>query len=147
MLWISGLDPKYVLVFAVVLIVLAVVIFPILEPYQQQRVFDFFIPDQTARHGNTYNVDQALISIGSGGWFGMGYGHGSQVQLRFLKVRHTDFIFSAMAEEFGFVGTMIVIALLFFVIIRCLRAARLANDLFGALIAYGFAIWIFFQPR
>jgi len=145
MLWISGLDPKYILVFGAILVVLSIVIFPHLEPYQQQRVFDFFIPNQNARHGNTYNVDQALISIGSGGWFGMGYGHGSQVQLRFLKVRHTDFIFSAMAEEFGFVGTMIVLGLLIFVIIRCLRAARLANDLFGALIAYGFAILIFFQ--
>ena len=76
---------------------------------------------------------------------GQGYGHGSQVQLRFLKVRHTDFIFSAMAEEFGFIGTAIVIGLLVFVIIRCLRAAQLAKDMYGALIAYGFATLIFFQ--
>ena len=77
--------------------------------------------------------------------FGQGYGQGTQVQLRFLKVRHTDFIFSAMAEEFGFIGTMIVVALLFFVIFRCIRSARKSSDMFGALISYGFATLIFFQ--
>jgi rod shape determining protein RodA len=65
--------------------------------------------------------------------------------LRFLKVRHSDFIFSSMAEEFGFVGTAIVVALMIFVVFRCFRAARLARDQFGALIAYGFGILIFFQ--
>ncbi|TLN15641.1 rod shape-determining protein RodA, partial [bacterium] len=86
-----------------------------------------------------------LVTIGSGGWFGMGYGHGSQVQLRFLKVRHTDFIFASMAEEFGFIGTVLVIAVLVFVILRCIRVARHASDPFGALIAYGFAALLFFQ--
>jgi len=86
-----------------------------------------------------------LITIGSGGWFGQGYGQGTQVQSRFLKVRHTDFIFAAMAEEFGFIGTSLVIGLLIFIIVRCLRAARMASDQFGALIAYGFAVLIFFQ--
>ena len=65
--------------------------------------------------------------------------------MRFLKVRHTDFIFSAMAAEFGFVGTVIVILLLIFVILRCVRAARIASDLYGGLIAFGFATLIFFQ--
>ena len=76
---------------------------------------------------------------------GQGYGHGTQVQLRFLKVRWSDFIFSAMAQEFGFVGVVMVLALLVFVIFRCLRAARLARDTFGALIAYGVAAMIAFQ--
>jgi rod shape determining protein RodA len=145
MLWVSGLPVKYLLIFSVVGLILGVVSFPFLEQYQQMRVINFLYPDPNATHGNTYNVDQALISIGSGGWFGMGYGHGTQVQLKFLKVRHTDFIFSAMAEEFGFVGTAIVIGLLVFVIIRCLRVAYLAKDTFGGLIAFGFAILIFFQ--
>ncbi len=145
MMWISGLPNKYLLLFAVGALVLGAAAFPFIEPYQQQRVLNFLFPDPNARHGATYNVEQALITIGSGGWFGMGYGHGTQVQLRFLKVRHTDFIFSAMAEEFGFVGTVMVVGLIVFVILRCLRAARKAADPFGALIAYGFAILIFFQ--
>jgi rod shape determining protein RodA len=156
MLWISGLPVKYLGYFAV----LAVVVFglflfmvssgllekiPIIKPYQIQRVLNFLVPDPNARHGDSYNVEQALITIGSGGWFGEGYGQGTQVQLRYLKVRHTDFIFSAMSEEFGFVGTVLVVSLIVFVIIRCFRAARLASDPFGALIAYGFGFLIFFQ--
>jgi rod shape determining protein RodA len=145
MLWISGLPPKYLLVFAVVGIIAAAAAFPFLEPYQQERIINFFFQDPNARHGNTYNVEQAIITIGSGGWFGEGYGHSTQVQLRYLKVRHTDFIFSAIAAEFGFVGTVLVIALLLFVIYRCVLIARRAADPFGTYIAFGFSALLFFQ--
>lgn len=67
------------------------------------------------------------------------------MQLRYLKVRHTDFIFAAMAEEFGFVGTVLIISLLVFVILRCFRVASKASDMYGALIAYGFGFLILFQ--
>lgn len=145
MLWLSGLPLKYLVIFLVIGLLVAGLLFPFLENYQKARILDFFFPDPNASYGNTYNVDQALVTIGSGGWFGQGYGHGTQVQLRFLKVRHTDFIFAAMASEFGYIGTVLVIGLLVFIIIRCLRAARRASDLFGTLIAYGFAVLIFFQ--
>jgi rod shape determining protein RodA len=145
MLWISGLPTKYLLVLGVSAVGLFVIAFPFLQDYQQQRILSFINPDPTARHGNTYNVEQALITIGNGGLLGKGYGHGTQVQLRFLKVRHTDFIFSAMAEEFGFVGTVFIVAILVFIIIRCFRAARLASDNYGAMIAFGFSTLIFFQ--
>jgi rod shape determining protein RodA len=154
LLWINGLPTKYLaiivgigsvlLVLFLVMLAIGVKI-PFIEQYQVARIVNFLFPDPNARHGETYNVEQALVTIGSGGLFGEGYGHGTQVQLRFLKVRHTDFIFSAMAAEFGFVGTVIVMALLIFVIMRCLRAARLASDRFGSLIAYGFATLFFFQ--
>ena len=91
------------------------------------------------------NVEQALISIGSGGLLGQGYGSGTQVQLRFLKVRHTDFIFSSMSQEFGFIGAIVFLLLIMFVIYRCLRAARMARDGFGSLICYGVAILLLFQ--
>lgn len=145
MIWVAGVDTKYLFIFSLVGIFGSVAVFPFIEPYQQKRILDFAFPDPNATYGNTYNIEQALIAIGSGGWLGQGYGHGSQVQLRFLKVRHTDFIFSAMAEEFGFIGTVIIIALLIFIIIRVLRAGRLANDAFGALIAYSYGMLMFFQ--
>jgi rod shape determining protein RodA len=145
MLWISGLPTRYLVILGVGAVVLFIIAFPFLQDYQQQRILSFINPDPNARHGNTYNVEQALITIGNGGWLGKGYGHGTQVQLRFLKVRHTDFIFSAMAEEFGFVGTILIVAILVFVIIRCFRAARIASDNYGAMIAFGFATLIFFQ--
>jgi rod shape determining protein RodA len=154
MLWISGLPVKYVVsiigigvvVFGLFLgLVVSGVKIPVIKEYQLQRIVNFIFPDPNARHGNAYNVEQALVTIGSGGLFGEGYGHSSQVQLRFLKVRHTDFIFSAMASEFGFVGTAVVILGLIFVVVRCFRAAALASDRFGSLIAYGFGVLLFFQ--
>jgi len=149
LIWVSGMRLRHLAIFSVIGIVLLLLgifaPFSPLEDYQRQRVFTFLFPNPEARHGATYNVQQALIAIGSGGLFGKGYGHGSQTQLRFLKVRHTDFIFSAVAEEFGLVGAVFVIAILVFIIYRCLRTARLARDPFGSLIAYGVAFLIFFQ--
>ena len=145
LLWASGLNLKMLAVFAGVGVVVPIVGFPFLADYQRTRVLDFLFPNPEARLGDSYNIQQALISIGSGGWFGKGYNLGTQVQLRFLKVRHSDFIFSAMAEEFGFVGTVFILGLLLFVIYRILRAARLARDTYGALICYGVATLVAFQ--
>lgn len=154
LLWISGLPTRFIVIFGIAAVlglalfvglVIAGVEIPFIEQYQVDRVMNFLFPDPNARHGDNYNVEQALITIGSGGWFGMGYGHGTQVQLRFLKVRHTDFIFSAMAEEFGFVGTALIILLEVMVMIRCLQIARQAPDMFGSLLAYGFSALFIFQ--
>jgi rod shape determining protein RodA len=145
LLWASGLQIKHLLVFIGAGILVPVASFPFLVDYQKQRVLNFLFPDPNAPFGELYNIQQALITIGSGGLFGQGYEQGSQVQLRFLKVRHTDFIFSAIAQEFGFIGTVLVMVLLLFVIFRCLRAARMARDNFGALLCYGVAIMIAFQ--
>ncbi len=145
LLWICGLPVKYLFIMGGAGLLLIAAAFPLLADYQQARIINFIFPDPEASYGETYNVEQALITIGSGGWFGQGYGQGSQVQLRFLKVRHTDFIFSAMAQEFGFVGTTLVMALLVFIIIRCIQAGRNASDLYGSLIAYSYAAMLFFQ--
>ncbi len=145
LLWICGLPLKYLLIMGLVGLVLIAAAFPLLEEYQQNRIINFLFPDPEASYGETYNVEQALITIGSGGLLGQGYGQGTQVQLRFLKVRHTDFIFSAMAEEFGFIGTMIVIGLLIFIIWRCMEVGRTASDMYGSLIAYSYAAMLFFQ--
>lgn len=154
LLWFNGVQLKYILVFGVVgfLLVTIVVAFsvtgvdiPFMQDYQQQRIVNFILPDPNATFGATYNVQQALIAIGSGGLFGQGYGHGTQTQLRFLKVRHTDFIFSAISEEFGLVGALFVIVVIVLVIWRCLRAAQKARDVAGMTIAYGVATLIFFQ--
>lgn len=154
LLWFNGIQLKHLLLFGVVgfvglgtvvtLSVLGIRI-PFLQEYQQQRIVNFILPDPNATFGATYNVQQALIAIGSGGLFGLGYGHGTQTQLRFLKVRHTDFIFSAISEEFGLVGALLVIVIICLVIWRCLRIAQKASDVAGMNIAYGVATLIFFQ--
>ncbi len=145
LLWAAGGNLKHLLALGGVGLLGGIGLWPLLATYQKARIVTFLFPDPDASFGATYNVNQALISIGSGGWFGQGFGQGSQVQLRFLKVRHTDFIFSAIAHEFGFVGAVALLALLMFVIYRCLRAARMARDTFGALICYGVAILLLFQ--
>jgi rod shape determining protein RodA len=93
----------------------------------------------------SYNVEQALIAVGSGHWLGQGWAHGSQNQLHFLRVRHTDFIFSVIAEELGLIGAGIILLLLLFVVWRLLNIADRAQDHFGRLIATGVAAVIFFQ--
>ena len=145
MVWINGVQIRHVIMIGVGAVVTVITAFPFLQDYQQQRIINFLLPEQGATYGATYNVLQALIAIGNGGWFGQGYGHGTQVQLRFLKVRHTDFIFSATAEEFGLVGTVVMMGLLVFIIIRILRGARIARDPFGAMLCYGVAILMSFQ--
>ncbi|MBN1452595.1 MAG: rod shape-determining protein RodA [Anaerolineales bacterium] len=154
LLWLNGLQLKHLFAFGatgivtfgiVVVLTFLGIRIPFLQDYQQQRIANFILPDPNATFGATYNVQQALVAIGSGGLFGKGYGHGTQTQLRFLKVRHTDFIFSAISEEFGMVGGILVILVLAFIIWRCLRAAQRARDVSGATIAYGVATLIFFQ--
>ena len=154
LLWFNGIQLKHLLLFGVIgfigittIVTLSVfgVRIPFLQEYQQQRITNFIIPDENATFGEKYNVDQAKIAIGSGGLFGKGYGHGTQTQLRFLKVRHTDFIFSAISEEFGLVGSLLVIVIIVLVIWRCLRTAQKARDVAGMNIAYGVATLIFFQ--
>ncbi|MEP7134733.1 MAG: FtsW/RodA/SpoVE family cell cycle protein [Chloroflexota bacterium] len=154
MLWYNGIRIQHVVAAAGVGVLALGMIFgltflgiriPFLQEYQQKRIENFILPNQEETFGETYNIDQAKIAIGSGGLFGKGYGHGTQTQLRFLKVRHTDFIFSAVAEEFGFVGAILVIIVIAFVVWRCLRTAQKARDVAGMSIAYGVATLIFFQ--
>ena len=154
LLWFNGIQLKHLLLFGIIgFITVSTVVtlsvlrirIPFMQAYQQQRITNFVIPDENATFGEKYNVDQALIAIGSGGIFGQGYGHGTQTQLRFLKVRHTDFIFSAISEEFGLAGSLLVIVIIMLVIWRCLRTAQKARDVAGMNIAYGVATLIFFQ--
>jgi rod shape determining protein RodA len=139
----AGIRTRHLAIIGAAAVILPIIAYPFLPFYQRQRLVLFIDPSVDV--SATYNVQQALIAIGSGGLFGQGYAHGTQVQLRFLKVRQTDFIFSVIAEEWGWVGTLSVMAILAFIIFRCLRAARQSRDTFGGLIAYGVATLIFYQ--
>ena len=154
MLWVNGVQIKHVVstiaigaVAVASLVVLSVVgvKIPFMQEYQQERIVNFVVPDPNDTYGNRYNVQQALIAVGTGGVFGQGYGHGTQTQLRFLKVRHTDFIFAASSEEFGMIGGALIILTLGIIVWRCIRAAQKARDVAGSMIAMGMAALIFFQ--
>lgn len=143
MVWGAGLRLRHVAILLFTGLSLVPVLWQNMEPYQRQRVTTFINPegDPDAQ----FNVDQSLISIGSGGLMGKGYANGTQTQGRFLRVRHTDFIFSVIAHETGFVGALTILSLMGLVIYRITRIGQLARDPLGALICYGVAGIIFFQ--
>ncbi len=114
-----------------------------LEPYMQERVLTLLNPESNP--DAAFIGEQALIAIGAGSIWGQGYGAGSQSQLHFLRVRHTDFIFSVIGEELGFVGAVLTLALLAFICLRLLRIAQTAPDGAGRLLATGVAAIIGFQ--
>lgn len=142
-LWGAGLRLKHVLILLLIGTLMSPLVISQLRPYQLSRITTFLNPDSDP--DARYNVDQAVISIGSGGLLGKGYTIGSQNAGRFLRVRHTDFIFSVIAHEFGMVGALTTMGLLLVVIMRILRGARHAADPYGAMICYGVAGMIFFQ--
>jgi rod shape determining protein RodA len=116
----------------------------LMKPYQVARFTALINPSSDPR-GVGYNSTQALVAIGSGELFGKGLFHGGQTTGRFVPEQHTDFIFTVAGEEFGFVGTVTVVALLGVVLLRGLRIARMCEDRFGALVAGGIVTWMGFQ--
>ena len=104
----SPINKKYIAVFLLILVLLTPGFYKILAPYQQQRVKSFLNPlsDPT---GAGYNSIQSMIAVGSGKIFGEGLGRGGQTQLAFLPEKHTDFVFAAVSEEMGFVGSLVLL--------------------------------------
>jgi len=116
----------------------------LLKDYQLTRFTSFLHPSQDLA-GAGYNAAQAKIAVGSGGMFGSGLFHGQLVAGNFVPSQQTDFIFTVAGEELGFVGTIVIVFLLGVVILRALRIATRADDLFGLLVASGVAMWFAFQ--
>jgi rod shape determining protein RodA len=113
-----------------------------LHPYQQRRVEVLFNPNIDPR-GSGYHIIQSKIAVGSGAAFGKGYMKGTQTQLEFLPEHTTDFVFSVLAEEWGFFGCSIVLLLYFTFLYRILRAVARSRDLFSALVIFGIGAWFF----
>jgi rod shape determining protein RodA len=114
---------------------------PFLHPYQRDRVLSFLNPQSDAL-GTGYNAIQSQIAVGSGGWFGQGYLSGTQSQLHFVPFHHTDFIFSVLGEEGGFVASSLLLALLLALLARVAEIALKARDLTGSLVASGMLAWL-----
>lgn len=116
--------------------VIAIVLWNRLKPYQQQRLVSFLRPEaDPSRSG--YQVIQSKVAIGSGGWFGNGWLHGPQKRLAFLPEQPTDFIFSVVGEELGFVGVLLAMGLFLALFLVLLRIARRATESFSSLVVFG----------
>jgi rod shape determining protein RodA len=137
LLLISGVRRSHLIVIALLCVVAAAFSWTfILKPYQKDRIAVFWDPSHD-KSGSGYNVTQAIIASGSGGVFGKGLGFGSHSQLRFLPERQTDFIFSVIAEELGFVGVLILCGLYAVLFYRGYRLAKGSQDDFTMFLALG----------
>jgi rod shape determining protein RodA len=117
----------------------------VFQPYQRERILDVLDPGRDPL-ASGYQVNQSRIAVGSGGLFGKGYMEGTQTQLRFLPTQHTDFAFSVWAEEWGFVGSLFVLAAYSALMVWGLIVARNAKDGFGSMLAVG-VVGMFFWPE
>jgi rod shape determining protein RodA len=145
MLLIGGLRPRWFIAFALVSVVLVGVVLQghLLEKYQEDRLVVFVDPGRDPL-GAGYNLEQSKIAIGSGEITGKGLGQGTQSNLNFLPERHTDFIFSVLGEELGFLGGVLLLGLYLALLVITLEIAASSADLFGSLIAVGLlSMWLF----
>jgi rod shape determining protein RodA len=147
----AGLKRKTLVILLVAAILLGIIGWNfLLHDYQKVRLRTVLNPTLDPR-GAGYHVMQSRIAIGAGGWLGKGFLRGSQSQLRFLPARHTDFVFSVLGEEFGFVGVIIVLGLYFALLLRIFRAVGKTRDraglyivfLVGCMIAFPFLVNVF----
>ncbi|ATW25490.1 rod shape-determining protein RodA [Candidatus Formimonas warabiya] len=164
MLWVGGANPKIILIMVAGIFLVAALIFGVLffatdgfqkppeelpiplplKSYQLMRLIIFVNPNMDPL-GAGYHVIQSQVAIGSGGFWGKGYRQGSQVQGNFLPEHHTDFIFSTVGEELGFVGSCLILLIYFFLLWRMILIAKDARDTFGTLIVVGVASMLAFQ--
>ena len=141
-IWIAGLNIKYFVYSGLLFLVSFPFIISVLKPYQKSRILTFFNPDRDPL-GAGYQIIQSKIAIGSGGFFGKGYLKGTQSYLEFLPEKHTDFIFTLFSEEFGFLGSIILMLLYILLISRVISIGFSVRSYFAKLYCFGFASAIF----
>ncbi len=142
--FLAGMHWKYWATIALVALVVVPIGFSHLEPYQKGRIVSFLDPERDPQ-GNGYQLIQSKIAVGSGGTWGKGVTKGTQTQLRFLPVPHTDFIFSAFAEEHGFVGVMFVLVLYFVLLMQVVQDGQTAPDRAGMYLCMGVGALLLFH--
>ncbi len=141
-IWLAGLNLKYFVYSGLILLVSLPFVISFLKPYQKSRILTFFNPDRDPL-GAGYQIIQSKIAIGSGGFLGKGFLQGTQSYLEFLPEKHTDFIFTLFSEEFGYVGSMVLILLYALLIYRIIRIGFSSRSFFAKLYCFGFASALF----
>lgn len=141
---VGGLHPTLIIVGSLLTLVIAPLVWFVLKPYQKTRLLSFLNPNLDPL-GSGYNAIQATIAVGSGQFWGRGFGRGTQSHLLFLPEHHTDFIFASLSEEFGFFGGGLLILLYLFLLWRIFKVAKDSGDKFGSLVAIGAFSMIFSQ--
>jgi rod shape determining protein RodA len=147
MLLISGARARHIVMLSAVGVVAVVFVLnsDLLEDYQRDRLTNFIDPEGQDIQGPAWNAEQSEAAVGSGGLEGKGIGEGTQTRLGFVPEQHTDFIFTAVGEELGFVGSATVLGLLALMAVRIWRTAQIARDRLGMLICVGVLAMLVFQ--
>ena len=141
-IWLSGVNIKYFIYSGLALIISAPFVISFLKPYQKVRILAFFDPERDPL-GSGYQIIQSKIAVGSGGMYGKGFLKGTQSYLEFLPEKHTDFIFTLFSEEFGFVGSLVLLFIYSIMIYRIIAIGSIARSFFAKLYCYGFGSAIF----
>ncbi len=142
---VSGFNRKYFLIIAAMALLSSALVWNfVFEDYQKNRILGFIDPARDVR-GTTYNISQAVIAFGSGGMIGQGVGFGSQTQLKYLPEAHTDFLISVVAEEWGFLGIIVVLSLFALFFVRALNSLRYVKHDFGTYFIISTMALIFIQ--
>jgi len=144
LMFMLGLHWRRLIPFVVGGVAVAPLLWMILKEYQRRRIFVFLNPDLDPL-GAGYHIAQSKIAVGSGGAFGKGWLAASQSQLNFLPLNHTDFIFAVLAEQWGFLGGLLVLLAYFYLITKGFQIARDCTDLFAALLAAGVSAMLAIQ--
>ena len=142
-IWISGLNYKYFISGILGFILSLPILWQYLKEYQKDRVFTFFNPERDPL-GNGYHIMQSKIALGSGGFSGKGFLEGTQSHLNFLPEMHTDFIFTMYGEEFGFIGTFLLLIIYLSIILVSFNLAVKSRSSFGKYVSCGL-IFLFFS--
>jgi rod shape determining protein RodA len=143
-MYFGGIKPRYWLIAILCVLVALPIGWHFLKPFQKDRIITFVNPDRDPL-GKGYQVMQAKIATGSGGVTGKGFLHGTQVNLEYLPARHTDFIFSVLGEEWGFVGVLVVLTLYLFLILESLSVAKAARDRGGTFLVLSLIAFFIFH--
>jgi len=137
-------NKKHILILFIILIIIFSSSWFFLKDYQKDRFLNYFNPSQDP-FGRGYQLNQAIIAVGSGGFFGRGFGLGTQSYLKFLPGAETDFTFAVLAEEFGFTGCLLFLGFYLFFLLRLIKISKKIYDNFALVLVLGVALYFFSQ--
>jgi len=138
MVFICGIPYRYIVASACAFIALSPVLWLfVLQPHQKDRILTFLFPSMANASDEAFQLLRSIMAIGSGGLYGKGLYNGIQTQNGRVPVKESDFIFTVIGEELGFIGSIILLIIIFFILLRCIYIAKDSRDTYGSLLVVG----------
>ena len=144
-LFVAGIDKRYIIVAITLIVILVPLLYMFVLPEHAKARIDVYLNPESDPRGDGYNIIQSKIAIGAGGLLGLGFLQGTQTHLGYLYPKTTDFIFSVIGEEFGFIVCSIIVIIYVLLITKCIQVAKTAPDNLGSYLVIGFTGILFFH--